>query len=170
MLIMERNVVGVDAGSVYPTVERFQHSELRRIGDAYRVVNTVQAMYDAQDIGDDEVAAADRWYREFLFATVGVVEQRPNAVASHEKGDVHTWMLGRGKCSVRINDVRHAMGLCAHVRLEMMLAREMSFSAMARQFYPGLSEARARMKISAQCALILEQLASFYENDRINKK
>jgi len=47
-----------------------------------------------------------------------------------------------------------------------MLVEEKSFSAMARTLFPKLSEARARMKVSAQCALILEQLASYYRGQK----
>nr|WP_245528498.1 hypothetical protein [Gluconobacter morbifer] len=145
-----------------PTPERMRHSDMVSVGQAVRVVNAVQAMYDAGDIGDDEVAAADRWYREYVFAAIGVVEEGPSDGRVRERGDVHTWMLGRGKCSARITAIRERLGLCAHIRLEMMLAREMSFSNMARHLYPALSEGRARMKVSAQCALILEQLVHCY--------
>ncbi|GBR55008.1 hypothetical protein AA106555_1902 [Neokomagataea thailandica NBRC 106555] len=147
-----------------PTPERLQHGDMRDVKGVYRVVNTVQSMYDAQDIGDDEVAAADRWYREYLFAATGVVEEKPSDGRFREKGDVHTWMMGRGKCSARISSIRDMLGLTAHVRLEMLLAREMTFSAMARHIYPSLSEGRARMKVSAQCALVLEQLVHVYES------
>ncbi|MBR0560347.1 hypothetical protein [Neokomagataea anthophila] len=147
-----------------PTKERRQHDVLREQKGVYRVVNTVQSMYDAHDIGDDELAAADRWYREYLFATTGVVEEVPSDGRFREKGDMHTWMLGRGKCSARISAIRDTLGLAAHVRLEMLLAREMTFSAMARHIYPGLSEGRARMKVSAQCSLVLEQLVHVYGN------
>lgn len=150
-------------GVVRPTVERCQHSEIREVENTFRVVNAVQSMYDAGDIGDDELAAADRWYREYVFASLGVVEDVPSDGRVRERGDIHTWMIGRGKCSARITQIRDMLGLCAHVRLEMLLAREMSFSAMARHLYPALSEGRARMKVSAQCALLLEQLAHVYE-------
>ncbi|QDH16795.1 hypothetical protein [Swingsia samuiensis] len=150
-------------GAIYPTPERYQHSDFKTVNGVIRIVNTVQSMYDSGDIGDDEVNAADRWYREYLFATAGIVEQRPSDGRFKEKGDIHTWMLGRGKSSVRISDIREQFGLCTHVRLEMMLAREMSFSAMARYLYPAISAGRGRMKVSAQSALILEQLASFYK-------
>ncbi|KXV33062.1 hypothetical protein AD940_14020 [Gluconobacter thailandicus] len=124
-------------------------------------LHTVQSLYDAQDIGDEEIDAANRWYREYVFATTGVVEKRSDS-REREKGDVHTWMLGRGRCSARISQIKDQLGLCAHLRLEMMLAREMSFSAIARMIYPGVSEGRARMKVSAQCALVLEQLVHVY--------
>lgn len=126
------------------------------------MLHTVQSLYDAQDIGDEEIDAANRWYREYVFAKTGVVENRGER-REREKGDVHTWMLGRGRCSARISQIQDQLGLCAHVRLEMMLAREMSFSAIARMIYPDVSEGRARMKVSAQCALVLEQLVHAYK-------
>ncbi len=154
---------------VKPTAERYQHSDIREVANTFRVVNAVQSMYDAGDIGDDELAAADRWYREYVFASLGVVENPPSDGRIRERGDIHTWMMGRGQCSARITQIRDMLGLCAHVRLEMLLAREMSFSAMARHLYPALSEGRARMKVSAQCALLLEQLAHVYETMSRNK-
>lgn len=157
-----------DADMVLPTAERFQHSEIRELGGGFRVINAVQSIYEAGDIGDAELAAADRWYREYIFAKLGVVDVPEGSGRVRERGDVHTWMLGRGKCSLRISRIRDMLGLCAHVRLDMLLAREMSFSSMARHLYPGLSEGRARMKVSAQCALLLEQLSHVY--DRISKE
>lgn len=160
---------GIPDVMVKPTAERYQHSDIREVANTFRVVNAVQSMYDAGDIGDDELAAADRWYREYVFASLGVVENPPSDGRIRERGDIHTWMMGRGQCSARITQIRDMLGLCAHVRLEMLLAREMSFSAMARHLYPALSEGRARMKVSAQCALLLEQLAHVYETMSRNK-
>jgi len=148
--------------AVGPTIERRRRDRFRTIAGVTRVVGTVQTLRDAGDVGDDEVAAAERWYREYVFATTGVVDGPSRGSVDGERGDQHTWMLGRGKCSVRIGDVKEALGLCGHVRLQMMLGQEMSFSSMGRILYPGLSEARARMKVSAQCAFLLEQLAALY--------
>ncbi|AOX17724.1 hypothetical protein [Kozakia baliensis] len=150
-----------------PTPERLRRDNFQNEGDALRVVSTVQALYDAQDIGDDEKAAAERWRREHLFATLGVVDGPVRVGVTDEKGDVHTWMLSRGKCAERLSRLKDTLGLGAQVRLEMMLAREMSFSAMARLLYPSLSEARARMKVSAQCSFLLEQLVNFYRKKKI---
>lgn len=123
-------------------------------------IPTVQALFEAEDIGDDEVRASARWFREFVFATQGITEGERKTTG--EKGDIHTWMLSRGKCSARISDIKERLGLCAHLRLEMMLARGMSFSQMARMLYPDISDSRGRMKVSAQCALVLEQLVHVY--------
>lgn len=152
---------------VLPTPERRRRDRFRVAGAAVQVVNTVLVLRDAGDIGDEEVAAAERWSREYVFSALGVVDQPSPVTPGALKGDVHTWMLNRGKCAERLRRIRETLGLTAHVRLEMMLGREMSFSTMAAFLYPDLSEARARMKVSAQCALLLEMLAHFY---KINKK
>ncbi|KXV47687.1 hypothetical protein AD945_09915 [Gluconobacter albidus] len=171
-MVQEVPLAGGHGGSevmVKPTAERYQHSEIREEDKIFRVVNAVQSMYDAGDIGDEELAAADRWYREYVFASLGVMENPSSDGRVRERGDIHTWMIGRGQCSARMTQIREMLGLCAHVRLEMLLAREMSFSAMARHLYPALSEGRARMKVSAQCALLLEQLAHVYDVISKNK-
>ncbi|WP_256887513.1 hypothetical protein [Acidomonas methanolica] len=153
-----------------PTPERLARDGFRRVGATHRVLGTVQVLREAGDIGDEEVAAAERWSREYVLASLGVVDRpaapRPDAL----KGDVHSWMLNRGKCAARLSRIRETLGLAAHVRLEMMLGREMSFSAMARCLYPDLSEARARMKVSAQSAFLLEMLAHFYGMQKKNRE
>ncbi len=130
-------------------------------------IPTVQALFEAEDIGDDEVRASNRWFREFVFANQGITEGERKT--TEEKGDIHAWMISRGKCSARITEIKERLGLCAHLRLEMMLARGMSFSQMARMLYPDISEGRARMKVSAQCALVLEQLTHVYTSMRLNR-
>lgn len=37
-------------------------------------IPTVQALSGAEDIGDEEVRASNRWFREFVFATQGITE------------------------------------------------------------------------------------------------
>ncbi|WP_241767809.1 hypothetical protein [Tanticharoenia sakaeratensis] len=158
------------ADVVGPTPERLRRDRFRTTNGVTRIVNTVQVLRDAGDICDDEVSAATRWYRDYVFAQHGVVEADAAHPAETERGDVHTWMLGRGKSAVRISDVKAALGLCGHVRLQMMLGQEMSFSAMARILYPGDSDSRARMKVSAQCSFLLEQLATFYRTRTSKRK
>jgi len=154
------------AGGDMPTPERRRRDRFRAAGAAVQVANTVLVLRDAGDIGDDEVAAAERWSREFSFAELGIVDQPVTPRGEVLKGDVHTWMLNRGRCALRLRRIRETLGLAAHVRLEMMLGREMSFSTMAGVLYPDLSEARARMKVSAQCAFLLEMLSHFYRNNK----
>jgi len=160
--------IGCIAVDVLPTLERRQHGGFETKAGITRTVSTLTALYEAGDIGDDEVEAAMRWQRDFLYAKFGTVDRSVGATVQ-EKGDVHTWMLSRGKASLRISKVRESLGMCVHVRLQMMLNEEKSFSAMARVLFPKLSEARARMKVSAQCALILEQLSAYYDAQRKNR-
>lgn len=146
-----------------PTVERMKRNRFRREGDALRLWSTVRWLYDAGDIGDDEVAAAQRWRAEFDYAEAGIVEvvaDRPLA----EKGDIHTWMLGRGKCAARLRQLRQILGASLYSRIDMMLVRDMSFPDMARLIYPECARAQARTKTAAQCALALERLSEYYRN------
>lgn len=125
--------------------------------------NTVKALYDAGDIGAEALNAAEWWYSDWVFSTVGHLDLMDQSLPDdYEKGDVHTFAISRGHAGARISRIRERLGFCAHVILELMLAREMSFSAMARALMPDAGQSEARAKITGQCALILEQLAGCY--------
>lgn len=150
-----------------PTPERMARSRFCRDGEALKVLSTVAWLFNAGDIGDDEVAAAQRWRKEYDYAELGVVEESNSAVSA-DKGDVHTWMLGRGKCAQRLSQIRKALGPSLYVRIEMMLVREMSFPDMARLIFPDGPRAQARTKTAAQCALTLDRLSEYYKNSLRN--
>jgi len=125
---------------------------------------TVQSLYDAGEIGADALNAAAWWYADYIFSTVGHLDLMRDALPeNYEPGDIHTFAISRGHAGARISRVRDRLGFCAHVRLEMMLAREMSFSAMGRSLFPNLSDGLRRKKVAAQCSLVLEQLALSYQ-------
>lgn len=151
-----------------PTPERMRRHQFRKEGEALRLWSTVAWLYKAGDIGDDEVAAAQRWRAEYDYAERGVFEAQGERMAT-EKGDIHTWMLGRGKCAARLRQLHMLMGDSLHSRIEMMLIREMSFPDMARLIFPEGARAQARTKTAAQCALALEWLCEYYNNKNIAK-
>ncbi|RUT27424.1 hypothetical protein C0V97_01245 [Asaia sp. W19] len=151
--------------AVVPTPERMKRDRFRKQGDALKVLSTVIKLQEAGDIGDDEVAAATRWRKEYDFAVLGVVDS-PDADRPVEKGDIHTWMLGRGKCAERLRQLSETLGTAVQARIDMMLVREMSFPEMARLIYPAGPRAQARTKTVAQCALALEQLSEYYKNKK----
>ena len=150
-----------------PTPERMEKSvftqETSTPGGPLRVLGTVQALLNARDITQDAANAAERWYRDWVFAYVGHIEypanHTPNPLTRHD--DV-SWQMTRAHAAGRLADVRQALGLCAEVRLKLMLVDELSFMQMGRSLFPHLSDARSRLKVSAQCALLLEQLEGFY--------
>ncbi|WP_438384118.1 hypothetical protein ABHV46_07240 [Asaia sp. BMEF1] len=158
-----------DGKASLPTPERMKRNRFRKEGAALRVLSTVAWLYEAGDIGDDEVAAAERWRVEYDYAVLGIVEVGEMTRAS-EAGDVHTWMLGRGKCSLRLRQLGEILGPSLHARIEMMLVREMSFPDMAKMIFPEGARALARTKTAAQCALALERLSEFYNNKNLHKK
>ncbi|NIE79234.1 hypothetical protein [Asaia sp. As-1742] len=151
-----------------PTPERMRRHRFRKEGAALRLWTTVARLRDAGDIGDDEVAAAQRWRAEFDYAERGVVETSLSDYPG-EKGDIHTWMLGRGKCAARLRRMRELMGDGLHSRIEMLLVREMRFSDMAHLIFPDDTRAQARTKTAAQCALALEWLSEYYKNKNLQK-
>lgn len=150
-----------------PTSERMEKSvfttEASVSGGPVRVLTTVQALLNAHDITQDAANAAERWYRDWVFAYVGHIEypahHTPNTLTRHD--DV-SWQMTRAHAAGRLADVRHALGACSEVRLKLMLVDEMSFMQIGRIIFPHLSDARARLKVSAQCAMLLEQLEGFY--------
>lgn len=149
-----------------PTAERMKRNRFRREGEALRLWSTVRWLYDAGDIGDDEVTAAQRWRAEFDYAENGIVVAAINGPPV-EKGDIHTWMLGRGKCAARLRHLRQILGASLYSRIDMMLVRDMSFPDMARLIYPECVRAQARTKTAAQCALALERLSEYYRKKKI---
>lgn len=157
-----------DTESCLPTPERMKRSRFRKDGDAVRVLSTVAWLYRAGDIGDDEVAASERWRMEYDYATLGIVDAG-GPKRGGEAGDIHTWMLGRGKCSERLRKLAELLGQSLHTRIEMMLVREMSFPDMAAMIFPEGPRASARTKTAAQCALALERLSEYYSNKGLQK-
>ncbi|MDE7547874.1 hypothetical protein PY793_07725 [Acetobacter fabarum] len=158
-------------GGCPPTAERMEKSvfvvDTALPGGPLRVLATVQALLNARDITQDAANAAERWYRDWVFAYVGHIEyptnHTPNTLTRHD--DV-SWQMTRAHAAGRLADVRHALGLCADMRLKLMLVDELSFMQMGRVLFPHLSDARARLKVSAQCAMLLEQLEGFYNGLR----
>ncbi|MCP1241756.1 hypothetical protein GOB86_10935 [Acetobacter lambici] len=168
----------VAQGACGPTPERMEKfvfvADTSTPGSPLRVLGTVQALLNARDITQDAANAAnaaERWYRDWVFANVGHIEypthHTPNTLTRHD--DV-SWQMTRAHAAGRVADVRHALGLCAQVRLKLMLVDELSFMQMGQVIFPHLSDARARLKISAQCAMLLEQLEGFYEGLRRAKQ
>lgn len=153
------------------TPERQRRSEWVTKGEAPRVRTTVQALLNAGDIDQEAANAADRWYRDFVFGYYGYVEFAPhheiNMLTRH---DEVSWMVVRAHAKARVTDIRDALGMCVHTRLRMMIAEEKTFSDMGRFFYPNLTDTVGRRKVSAQCALVLEQLADYYERQRAKKR
>ncbi len=149
-----------------PTPERVAKGDYEWQGKKRIKLNTVNALHMAGDINGDSVTAAKWWICDYVFANHGyldiLVEVLPK---DYVKGDVHTFAISRGNAAERIGMIRDRLGLCAHVRLEMMLARELSFSAMAEALMAGKPR-DGRKIISGQCAFILEQLSGAYAGVR----
>lgn len=145
-----------------PTRERMAKGDYEWQGKRRIKLNTVNALHMAGDIDGDAVTAAKWWLCDYVFANHGYLDiMRDVLPPGYEKGNEHTFAISRGNAAERIGMIRDRLGLCAHVRLEMMLARELSFSAMAEALVPAKG-AQGRKVVSAQCALVLEQLADAY--------
>lgn len=159
-----------DAQDMGPTPERAARSDWS--GKApKRVLTTVQALLNAGDITQEAANAADRWYRDYVFGYHDYREFAPDHVADTiTRHDAVSWQVVRANACGRIVDVRQALGVCAHQRLQMMLVDELSFRQMGEAVFPKISPDLGRKKIGAQCAMLLEQLSEFYTRIRVREK
>ncbi|GBQ06958.1 hypothetical protein [Saccharibacter floricola] len=146
-----------------PTKERIAKDDYETFGKKRLKLNTVKALHRAGDIGGEEVTAARRWLEDFVFADYGYADYTQEPLdKDYIRGNLHTFTISRSHASARIGEVQDVLGLCAHIRLKMLLVDELSFSAMGRELYPQKGKTEANAHARAQCALLLEQLAGFY--------
>lgn len=156
--------------SVAHYLEHRATPERLRKGSDFRVVERVQrlcgplsALHRAGDIEDSHVAAADRWYRDYVLGVEGARD--PDSVRSGKARDFHAGMLSRVAACTRYRGVRKALGFCTEVRLRLLLVDELSFSAIAEKLMP--NDVNGRKKVAAQMVFLLEQLAEHYDvNDK----
>lgn len=159
--------VAVDNG---PTPERAAKSVFTS-GRPARESTVVDALLKAQEITQEAANAADKWYRTWVFAYQGYKEFPENHSGNCEiRHDDLSWLMTRADAAGQIFDVRKALGVCGEVRLKAMLVEKISFTQMAAQLYPHVSSDLGRKKSSAQCSLLLEQLAEFYVAQRKKKR
>ena len=123
-----------------------------------RITGPLLALLRAGDIEGHHVAAADRWYRDYVLGVEGARD--PEATSTGRAPDVHAGMLSRVAACTRHRNVSEALGLCAEVRLKLLLIEELSFSAMASKLMP--KDVNGRKKIAAQMIFLLEQLAEHF--------
>ena len=139
----------LDKGSHFEIVDGIQ-----------RVCGPISSLRRSGDIDDSHVAAANRWYRDYVLGVEGARD--PDAVKSGKAADVHAGMLSRVAACTRHRGIRDALGLCAEVRLRLLLVDELSFSAAAQRLMP--KDVNGRKKMAAQMVFLLEQLAEHYQN------
>ncbi len=156
--------------SIHLSVERYLENratpERLRKGSDFRILDGMQrlcgplsALHRSGEIGDSHVAAADRWYRDYVLGVEGARD--PDSRRSGKSGDYHAGMLSRVAACTRYRGVRDALGFCTEVRLRLLLLDELSFSAIAEKLMP--KDVNGRKKVAAQMVFLLEQLAEHYE-------
>lgn len=153
-----------------PTAERLSKSVFTR-KSPFRVISTVEALFNAGAIQDAEVQASCRLRRDWLYARYGYSENQESPVRStHLVHNVLSWRMTRAQVGLALTELRHAVKAPIFNLLELMLIDELSFSGMARVLMPQRSDNAVRNKVSAQCALALSTLAAVYEDmDRARK-
>ena len=125
-----------------------------------RTASALSTLRRSNDIDDTHIAAADRWYRDWVMGVVGACD--PSIQRSGQAADPHSRMLARIAASSRCTAVREYLGMQAERRLRMILVEELSFSEIGRRLLP--RDVNSRKKIAAQTILLLEMLAEHYQN------
>lgn len=139
---------------------RRQHAtEVQVVEGISRVHGPLAALRRSGDIDDSHVAAAERWYRDWVMGVEGAAD--PGVARTGKAPDIHAAMLSRVAASGRCTDVRRHLGSSAERRLRMVVLEELSFSEVGRRLMPG--DPNARKKVAAQTAFLLELLAEHYE-------
>ena len=142
------------------TPERLRKgSDFHVIDRVQRLCGPLSALRRAGDIEENHIAAAERWYRDYVLGVEGARD--PDSVRSGKARDFHAGMLARVAACTRYRDVRKALGVCTEVRLRLLLVDELSFSAIAVKLMP--KDVNGRKKIAAQMVFLLEQLAEHYD-------
>ena len=152
--------------SVDQYLEQRATPERLRKGSDFRVFEGIQrlsgplsALHRSGDIEGCHVAAANRWYRDYVLGVEGARD--PEGKRSGKAGDVHSAMLSRIAACGRHRGVREALGFCAELRLRLLRVEELTFSAIAEKLMP--KDVNGRKKIGAQMIFLLEQLAEHYD-------
>ncbi len=160
-------------GNVTDYLEHRTTLERLRKGSDFHVVDRVQrlcgplsALRRAGDIEDNHVAAADRWYRDYVIGVEGARD--PDSVRTGKARDFHAGMLSRVAACARHRSVREALGFCTEVRLRLLLVDELSFSTIASKLMP--HDVNGRKKVAAQMVFLLEQLAEHYDAHDKNRR
>ena len=128
-------------------------------GRAQRLAGPMLALQRAGDIQDSHVAAAERWYRDYVLGVEGARD--PEAGHTGNAPDVHAAMLSRVAACTRHRNVQSALGWCGEIRLRLLLVDELSFSNIATKLMP--KNVNGRKKIAAQMVFLLEQLVELYD-------
>ncbi len=138
---------------------RRQHAvDVVEVEGVSRVQGALAALRRAGDIDDSHVAAAERWYRDWVMGVEGATD--PSVRRSGKAADVHAAMLTRVAACARCRDVRRSLGQAAELRLRLIVLDELSFSEVGRRLMPG--DLNGRKKVAAQTAFLLELLAEHY--------
>ena len=149
-----------------PTDERRQHDTITNSSPP-RVRQTIQSLLNNGDITQDAANASERWHRDYVFGYHGYAEYPENYIPEcNGRHDEVSWACVRANACGRIIDIRRALGMCSHIRLEMLIVKNMSFREMGTELFPSINKVTAGQKTSTQCCLLLEQLHNFYANQK----
>ena len=139
--------------------ERLRHAtEISVVDGVQQIVGALASLRRSGEIDDCHVAAANRWYRDWVMGVEGASD--PSTRRSGQAADAHARMLTRVAACARCTEVRRCLGAIAENRLRMIVLDELSFSEVGRRLMPG--DVNSRKKVAAQTVLLLDMLAEHY--------
>lgn len=114
-------------------------------------------------IDGDAVAAANRWYGDYVFFQSGVLEIEQEIPEGYVKGDVHTYAIARGKAGERVSLVRHVIGENAHRWLIFLLVRQFSLTSIGESMWPECCRQTQCKNAAQQAEMVIKMLSATYK-------
>jgi hypothetical protein len=143
--------------------QRWQHGQDLEAGVAPRmptsVASSVQLLRRANAIGDAEVEAARRFWRDYVFGVEGVRDPqeggRPSGVS-----DAHNAQVARAEAIGRHREITEVIGAKMTAWLISLVVLDLSFAAMQREYMPGPLAGRTEMR--GRMTAVLQLLSRLY--------
>ncbi len=121
------------------------------------VASGVLALYDAQEIDDSAMTAATRFYVDYVLGAEGV---RDPLAGTGGRGDAHTAQLARVDASTRLREITEIIGTGMSRWLVAFVVDDLTCTAMADRYLPGVAAGRDRMR--GRMTVLLTMLPGIY--------
>ena len=149
-----------DTNSLPPTEERLAH-HVEVVTDfvedevVQRIKSGVLALFQSGDIGDAEVVASERWYRDWAASEFGARVESLSSTGGGSPGGVSDAVLF---ARTAYREATQALGVQADMRLRLFVGHGMSLRKIAK----GLEMAN-QTRLAGMVIADLQALAAHYE-------